>query len=334
MGQKKMLSEDEKAKIAVLAQVNPDWTKKQIADVIGRSPQTIARFLKSPETYKSKISSGRPKVTTDRDDRKIARQASNDKISAIAIHGTLESQCSLRTVQRRLQQNKNLKFCKHNAKPMLSANHKLCRLEFAKLHVTWRMDDWSKIIWSDEKKFNLDGPDAYRFYWHDLRKEKQIFAKRNCGGGSVMVWAAFGINGCTPLAFCKTKMTSCDYQDILAEYLLPEAPLISPGEYIFMHDNAPIHRSNSTKDWLEANGVETMQWPALSPDLNPIENLWGWLSRKVYSQGRQFHSVSDLKRGILNAWSEIPDELIKKLFNSMNDRMIKVIQARGSSIDY
>uniref|UniRef100_A0A914DN91 Uncharacterized protein n=1 Tax=Acrobeloides nanus TaxID=290746 RepID=A0A914DN91_9BILA len=52
-------------------------------------------------------------------------------------------------------------------------------------------DQISVVIWSDEKKFNLDGPDGSRYYWHDPRKEKHVFSRRNFGGGNMMVWAAF-----------------------------------------------------------------------------------------------------------------------------------------------
>ena len=94
-----------------------------------------------------------------------------------------------------------------------------------------------------------------------------------------------------------------------------------------MHDNAPIHRSISTKNWLEDNEVNTLKWPALSPDLNPIENLWGWLTRRVYSQGRQFSSQTELKSAILQCWSEVPNELLINLITSMKDRMLKGIEA-------
>jgi hypothetical protein len=78
-----------------------------------------------------------------------------------------------------------------------------------------------QIIFSDEKKFNLDGPDGCRFYWRDLRKDQRYFSKRNFGGGSLMVWGAFSFCGVLPLAFISCRMDSCEYQNVLETNLLP-----------------------------------------------------------------------------------------------------------------
>ena len=191
-----------------------------------------------------------------------------------------------------------------------------------------------RIVWSDEKKFNLDGPDSLRYYWHDLRDEKTIFSKRHSGGGSVMVWGGLTFFGVTPLAFVDKKLDSDSYQDLLSEFLLPEAPILTGGHCILMQDNAPPHRSCSTKRWLSRNEVEVISWPPYSPDLNPIENLWGWLTRKVYANGRQFDNKNDLKSAIITCWSEIPIELCESLVSSVRNRCIKVIQKNGGSINY
>ncbi|VDO64245.1 unnamed protein product [Heligmosomoides polygyrus] len=77
------------------------------------------------------------------------------------------------------------------------------------------------VIFSDEKRFNLDGPDGNRFYWHYLRKEKEYFPRRNFGGGTVMVWAAFHAEGKLPLAFTSARMDADEYQQLLETHLLP-----------------------------------------------------------------------------------------------------------------
>ena len=56
--------------------------------------------------------------------------------------------------------------------------------------MSWQ-EEWHQVLFSDEKKFNLDGPDGYQYYWHDLRKEKETPMSRNFGGGNVMVWGLF-----------------------------------------------------------------------------------------------------------------------------------------------
>ncbi|CAF4635902.1 unnamed protein product, partial [Rotaria sp. Silwood2] len=75
--------------------------------------------------------------------------------------------------------------------PALTTTHKDLQLTWAKYHMTWN-NEWNKVIWSDEKKFNLDGPDGFSYYWYDLRKEEEIFSTRVQGGGSVMIWASLG----------------------------------------------------------------------------------------------------------------------------------------------
>jgi hypothetical protein len=64
-------------------------------------------------------------------------------------------------------------------------------------------DELLSVLFSDEKNFNLDGPDGWAYYWHDIRKEPQTFFSRQHRGGSHMVWGVFSYDGTTDIVFLK-----------------------------------------------------------------------------------------------------------------------------------
>ena len=100
-----------------------------------------------------------------------------------------------------------MKFVKRQHQPLLTEAHKKIRLNWAKEMVSSEMN-WDSVIFSDEKKMNLVGPDGYKYYWHDVRGPKKTFFIRNFGGGSVMVWAAISSRGSSELVFLEGKQNS------------------------------------------------------------------------------------------------------------------------------
>uniref|UniRef100_A0AC35TX37 DDE_3 domain-containing protein n=1 Tax=Rhabditophanes sp. KR3021 TaxID=114890 RepID=A0AC35TX37_9BILA len=183
-------------------------------------------------------------------------------------------------------------------------------------------------------KFNLDGPDGYAYYWHDLRKEKLVKPKRQMGGGSLMLWGCFSKNFKPALAAVPVNMDGIKYHQLLKDHVLPLLAEPERRRSIFMQDNAPCHRAFSTIKWLDDQKVQVMKWPPYSPDLNPIENLWGILTRSVYAGNRTFSSVEELKKEVIKCWKNIPKATIKKLVESMPDRIFDVIANNGRSTKY
>ncbi|GBL79410.1 Transposable element Tc3 transposase [Araneus ventricosus] len=107
------------------------------------------------------------------------------------------------------------------------------RLPLSKLYISKRLrcarnrksygDKWMAVLFSDERKWNLDGPDGNIKYWHDLRKEPGNFFSRQSGSGSVMVWAAFSFSGRVGLAFLDGRQNSSKYIETLENHLMPFA---------------------------------------------------------------------------------------------------------------
>ncbi len=91
-----------------------------------------------------------------------------------------------------------------------------------------------------------------------------------------MIWAAMSSAGVDPLCFLKSTVNVAIYQEILEHFMIPSVDkLYGDADFIFQQDVAPAHTAQSTKSWFNGNGVTVLDWPANSPDLNPIENIWG-----------------------------------------------------------
>ncbi|GBL84231.1 Transposable element Tc3 transposase [Araneus ventricosus] len=137
-----------------------------------------------------------------------------------------------------------------------------------------------------------------------------VFFNRRQGSGSVMVWAAFCYNGQVSLHFTSDGHISQHYTKILEDNLQPFVELLGLCGNFSKTRKTPIHAVNNTKVWFNSQNIKVLDWPACSPDLNPIENLWDIMCRKVYSNGRQYSSVNELKRSIEDVWQEIEPQIM------------------------
>ncbi|KAL0204637.1 hypothetical protein M9458_002655, partial [Cirrhinus mrigala] len=142
---------------------------------------------------------------------------------------------------------------------------------------------------------------------------------------------SWGESWSAPLGFLK-------YVEFLIDHFLPwykKKNRAFRNKIIFMHDNAPSHAARNTSASLAAMGIKEgklMLWPPSSPDLNPIENLWSILKRKIYEGGRQFTSKQQLWEAILTNCKEIQAETVQKLTSSMDARIVKLLSNKGSYV--
>ncbi|KAF0758028.1 hypothetical protein AaE_004068 [Aphanomyces astaci] len=220
MGRGPLLTEVEVG--MVLALRDHGFTHRAIAEHVGRSTKAIRTVIDQREGYGSNFKGRKPAKLIGRELRLLIREASKTGLSARSLATSLDIDASLRTCQRRLQGSENMEYVKRKHMPMLKKSHKIARLE----HVKKYLKDppfWPGIIWSDEKRFNLDGPDGLQYYWHDLRKEPDTYFTRRNGGGGVMVWGAFSSSGLSELAFLTGNQNSVCYCDTLGNYLFPFA---------------------------------------------------------------------------------------------------------------
>lgn len=309
-------------------------SNRQIAKEVNRSEKVIRNFLENRENYGKNKHTGRPSTVSPTQKRQLIRSAANSFKSARLLKEENNLSVGVRCVQKILSGSNTLKYKKMIRKPLLSPANIEGRKTFALNHIHWT-EQWKKIIFSDEKKFNLDGPDGFAHYWHDLRTEEKIFSKRQSGGGSVMIWGAIGYLNKMPLSIVSTRMNAIQYQAMVGPHFPAYGYECAGLGWQFQQDNAPIHVARSTLADFEQRGIHLFKkWPAKSPDMNIIENLWSTLAREVYKEGRQYANKAELTAAIVAAWQNIDQAKIQSLYNSLPRRIIALHDAKGKWTKY
>lgn len=333
MGRGKAISE---ADVAVILALKKDTSLsvRAIAERVKRSKSVVASILARQNEPCRRRRMGRPPKVTPQFRRVIIRAATKGFTTARAVAAQHQSPVGLRRVQQLLQDATHLQWSKLCSAPRLTPEHKLNRKKWATEQLAFSPNLWRRTVFSDEKRFCLDGPDGSAHYWADTRVDKRFFSKRQQGGGGVMVWGCFSWRGKPDLAFISGKMNASGYVDVLDKILLPWVEQTFYGEWRFQQDNAPVHTAAVTKDFFMTQDMRVIDWPARSPDLNPIENLWGLLVQEVYAGFRSFDYEDDLVEAINFAWEKISLEYLRTLIKSMPKRCVEVIEKRGGPTHY
>lgn len=320
------------------------WSYQDIAAVTTVSLSAVTKYcqrnLADPLPHpKRRSNCRRPRKTNVRTDRQIVRISQQNPFRGtrqISADLAGVQPISYRTVGRRLNQA-GLHSFSPAVKPFLSENHKILRLRWAQLH---QHLNWSQVIFSDESKFEI----AHRRQQFVRRKKGEryrdinITTTGNRATAHCMVWGAFCHDGATQLVHVNGRLNSEGYCEILNNHFLPFYYNINNQiniEY-FQHDNAPIHTSQFTNTWLQQNDIVVLPWPALSPDCNLVENMWGLMKQQLLLLPQQPANSDELFTACQRLWDTLASDnhYRRKLIESMPRRCTALIAAQGGHMKY
>ena len=149
-----------------------------------------------------------------------------------------------------------------------------------------------------------------------------------------MVWGGIIMTSKTDLRVCQGRVTGVYYSDnVLAPYVIPFAQRHGP-RFIFKDDNARAHLARVVTDYLQRQNIRTLSWPAMSPDLSPIEHVWDILGKHVRRRTPQPRTLGELGAALQEQWGRITQITVRRLVGSMSCRCIACYHNQGRPIRY
>jgi hypothetical protein len=224
-------------------------------------------------------------------------------------------------------------------KPLLWPRHFKARLNFCRRYKSWTAADWARVIFSDETKINQMGSDG-RVYvwgkWGSKHTKREIIPTVKHGGGSLMIWGCMTSRGVGQMCEVEGIMDKVKYARILDHHILASACSLGMrgNDFVFQHDGDPKHRSGLVTDWIKDHKIKVLDWPAQSPDLNPIEHLWDHVKRQLNAYETYPTGMHELLCRVEAEWAKIPSEVTEKLVLSMPNRIKAVIEVKGGPTKY
>ncbi|GFX51528.1 transposable element Tcb2 transposase [Trichonephila clavipes] len=298
----------------VVGRLEGGQTQAEVAQAIGVSQSVISRiwnrYLETGSASR-RPGQGRRWATMHNEDRYLVlmtRRHRNMNATLLQQHlrSATGTPVSTQTVRNRLHG-----VGLYARRPMvcvrLTSGHRRDLREWATEHVNWRRNEWSNVLFSDESHFSVHPDNRRIFIWRD---SGNLYIIRD------------------------GPLTARRYRDeILRPFVVSYAAAI--GDYfILMDDKCRPHRANLVEDFFFEEGIVRMEWPACSPDMNPIEHVWDALGRRVAGHQPPLQTLQELERALLEEWDRIPQPVINSLIDSMPQRCSTLLAVRGNHTPY
>jgi transposase len=326
------LTEVERSAVVALDKLG--WLHKDIAQTIKCSEQTVSLWVARWHEQHSVADaerSGRPRCTPDEVDQDMMLH-SDAHVNDVPkdIQRELGLDCSARTIRRRLNEI-DLHGCVQRAEH----ENVRARLAFAEGYSRWTEDDWSRVMFSDETHFYLghhgreyvQRPPGAALDPKYTRKDNEQLR------GKVSLWGCICADGLGHAEFYDESLTAHRYQSILGLNLVSSALQFWPrGQWWYQQDNATPHNAETSRQWFHNHGIDVIEWPAWSPDLNPIEEVWNDLKQRMY--GRRPKSMEELERFVTEEWAATDLHFIARICRNMPHRLRAVIANNGHKVPY
>ena len=314
--------------------------RTEIAQQAGTSLPTVRHWLKHYEEKKDVADeprSGRPRSTDEAMDTAIVGESYNDHYATPKqLKRKLELDISTDTIDRRLKEaGLPGRVARHVFQ--LTDDHKRQRLSFAHGYEHKTEDDWCSTVYADIKTF--EGRGHHGRVWvrrpegHAADPEYSVAHKPH--PMAVPAWGCFSAHGPGYMAIFDGSLDAAGLRDIFRDYLLPTVKehFGEGAEWWLLHDNDPgRHKSIVLRTWMHNNYVRPLDFPPYSPDLNPIENLWADMDKRMGIQRAE--TKEELEALVQREWAATTPEFCRKLACSMPHRIAQVIERNGAYTDY
>lgn len=258
--------------------------------------------------------------------RKVITKARNrKKIYSLKKIGR-SAGVSPKTAQRILRL-KGFSYSTYKKKIYLNERRRIKRIEFAESMLEEDDSIWNKLLFTDECSIWLNRSRPSRLWTENAMEEEGT----DSHGPKVHLWGGITKRGALKLEIFEENLVAEDYVKILKKKKI-EMDHLYPEGWIFQHDGSGVHRAEIVQNYVDTFEEEPLIWPAYSPDLSPIENIWGWLKNQVNNEMPS--DVMSLKRCIRKHWNTIDPTFLGPYFSTMNKRMSMVIENDGGKIKY